>query len=150
MHGTILTRQSDGRFRSTRSALDRFRSKCRFDPLTGCVVWTAATTSAQGKTAEYGYFWFEGKMWLAHRWAARYIHGLDISDPTTQVDHCCFPDRPCNTLCVQHVRVLPATVNRELQWIRVQVGLDRAPDVYQDDPDDVPYYVEPEWLTHAN
>lgn len=138
-------RDTKGKF-IKRDPLERFKQYCRFNPLTGCVEWIGARTRAQGKTAEYGYFWDGKRMVLAHRWSAVHIHGLDISDPTTQVDHCCFPDRPCNTLCVQHVQVIPATMNRELQWIRVQVGLDAPREPYEPNPDDIPYYTEPEWL----
>lgn len=99
------------------SALSRFLKYCRFDPVTGCVNWTGGTCSGQGKTARYGIFWFDGKPWRAHRWAAKYIHRQNIEG--MQVDHAC-----CNTLCVEHLQSVFPQVNRELQWIRVQVGLE--------------------------
>lgn len=143
-----LLRTERGTFASI-DPLQRFLKYCRFNPLTGCVEWIGATTSAQGKFAKYGYFWDGKRMVLAHRWSAQHIHGLDISDPTTQVDHCCFPDRPCNTLCVQHVQVVPAAVNRELQWIRVQVGLLECPPQYEPDANDVPFFTDPDWMKNA-
>lgn len=129
-----------GRFVSTAAPLARFVSKCEFDPTTGCVVWTGGRTQGQGHSVPYGSFWFEGRRWFAHRWAAKHIHGLDIDQLGTQVDHNCR-----NTLCVQHLQVVSATVNRELQWIRVQVGCDPyTPDAPLEG--DVPFFIEPDWL----
>lgn len=103
------TRRGAGRFvprddnHDLARALERFRSKCRFDPRTGCVLWTGGTTRGRGNTATYGSFWYDGRRWFAHRWAAAFIHGLDVEG--LQVGHSC----PCtgdghpNTLCVQHV-----------------------------------------------
>ena len=107
---------------------------------TGCVLWTGGTTCGHGKNARYGAFWFEGKRWYAHRWAAYYIHRQEIEG--LQVDHGC-----CRPLCVAHVKAMPATINRELQWIRVQVGILPYEDYPkpQLDPDAVPFFVEPEW-----
>lgn len=130
--------------------LTRFLSKCEFDAATGCVVWTAGTTQGRGHSVPYGSFWHE-RRWTAHRWAAKHIHGLHIDDPTTQVDHNCPPYRagfdplPPNTLCVAHLQVVPATINRELQWIRAQVGLDPLPPAYADDPDALPFHAPPDW-----
>lgn len=114
--------------------------KVRFDPCTGCVEWTGARTRGQGHTAWYGSFWDGERSVLVHRWAAKHVHGMDVPDDM-QVDHECR-----NTLCVQHLQVVTAQVNREYQWIRVQVGLLPAPPEYERDPDDVPYYLKPEWV----
>ena len=62
--------------------LERFIAKCRFEPRTGCVRWIGGKTSGRGNTALYGSFWFEGRRWFAHRWAAAYIHGLADRRPT--------------------------------------------------------------------
>lgn len=59
-----------------------------------------------------------------------------------QVDHGCG-----NTLCVQHLASMPPAANRELQWIRVQVGLDPPPVAPAIDDDGVPFFWPPEWLT---
>lgn len=138
-----MQRQLDGRFVSTRPAIERFKEKCRFNPLTGCVEWIGARTRGQGHTAWYGRFHYEGKKVLAHRWAAEHIHGLIIT-PDVQVDHVCR-----NTLCVQHLQAVPPSVNRELQWIRVQVGLDPEPEPYVEPWDAIPFYTMPEWLKNA-
>ena len=128
----------------------RFLAKCEFDATTGCVIWTGGRSAGRGHSVPYGSFW-DGRRWSAHRWAAKHIHGLHIDDPATQVDHNCPPYRAGgdwlapNTLCVHHVQVIPATLNRELQWIRVQVGLDPLPPVYVDDPDAVPFHNPPDW-----
>lgn len=127
------------------TAHQRFLAKCRLNPCqgyngTGCVEWTGARTRGQGHTAWYGAFKFEGKVVKAHRWAAKHIHELDLPDDM-QVDHECR-----NTLCVEHLAVVTAEVNRELQWIRVQVGLEPEPAPYVPDEDAVPYYIEPEWM----
>lgn len=84
-------------------ALARFRAKCLFDPRTGCVVWTGGTTRGRGNTATYGSFWYDGRRWFAHRFAAAFIHGLKIDG--LQVGHCCpyTPDGHPNTLCVEHL-----------------------------------------------
>ena len=129
-----------GRFKRTATARERFVSKCQFNPVTGCVEWIGARTRGQGHTAWYGSFWYNGRSILAHRWAAEHIHGQPVS-PDVQVDHECR-----NTLCQHHLTVVTPQINRELQWIRVQVGLDPDPEPYIGDPDGVPFYYPPEWL----
>jgi hypothetical protein len=47
---------------------------------------------------------------------------------------------------VQHVNAVPPAVNRELQWIRVQVGLDPAPAGSDVDTDEPPFFLPPAWL----
>ena len=124
--------------------LARFAAKCAFDPVTGCVIWIGAQTQGRGKTAVYGAFSAEGKTHRAHVWAAKNIHGQEVP-AGYQVDHCCEP-LP-NTLCVQHVQSVPASINRELQWIRVQVGLEEAPPIANgSDPTGVPFHSPPDWL----
>ncbi len=129
-------------------ALSRFLAKCRFDPGTGCVLWTGGTTSGRGKTALYPVFWYEGRRWSGHRWAAKFIHGFDIDGQ--QVDHCCDMHSHLtapNTLCVAHLQAIPPMMNRELQWIRVQVGLDDPPPVSEEEPfTAVPFYLPPKWF----
>lgn len=115
--------------------LERFLRKCRFDPLTGCTLWIGGTTQGRGHSAPYGSFWFEGRRWFAHRWAAKYIHGLDIAD--RQVDHCCVERvglPAAQTLCVDHLQAIPPAINRELQWIRAQVGLNPTPPLFDRAP----------------
>lgn len=140
-----MKRDRKGKFVRTKTAMERFLSFCKLNPQTGCVEWTGYKMHAHGKTALYGRFYFEGKMWLAHRWAAKYIHGLEIDN--MQVDHCC-PNIHPNTICVHHLQAVTPMVNRELQWIRVQVGLLEAPPIYDpyDDPDAPPYYDMPGWM----
>jgi hypothetical protein len=121
------------------SALKRFARFIEHCPLTGCVFWRGATTCGQGKSVKYGSFWFDGRSWYAHRWAAKFIHGEDIDGQ--EVDHGC-----CRPLCVHHLKAMPPTINRELQWIRVQVGIEENPrPTAEDDPGAVPFYVEPDW-----
>lgn len=94
----------------------------------------------------YGRFWYEGKSVYVHRWAAKHIHGLDIDQPGTEVDHCC--DRP-NTLCVQHVQVVPSLVNKALIYARSALEEPEpiAEGSASDVPvDDVPFHEPPEWL----
>lgn len=141
-----------------RSALDRFREKCRFDPVTGCVLWIGGKTSGRGNTAVYGSFWFEGRRWFAHRWAAAYIHGLDIGGVTA--GHCCphTGGKP-NTLCVEHLkpetlaanvaerntRVAQDSATRQY-WLFVHLGIEEAPPVYEAPADGIPFYSPPAWL----
>jgi hypothetical protein len=135
-------------------ALVRFSAKCRHEPETGCVVWTGGRTMGRGHHVPYGAFKFAGRRWFAHRWAARYIQGLDID--AYQVDHCC-PNIPVpNTLCVEHLQALTPARNRELQhmrrklYIHLQVGLLRYEDVYGSDAaeleDLIPFHPTPAWL----
>ena len=154
----FVERQAGGRFAPV-DAMTRFIAKCRFEPETGCVVWTGGKTSGRGHHIPYGGFWFEGMRWFAHRWSAKYIHGLEIDD--YQVDHCC-PNIPYpNTLCVEHVQPLTAYRNRELQYLRrkrmihLQVGLVDYYEVYGAPPDvpdcegEIPFYLPPAWLTQG-
>lgn len=88
---------------------------------------------------KYGVLKYERYRWYAHRWAAQYIHGQDIDG--RQVDHRC--NRP---LCMEHLQSIPPEWNRELQWIRVQVGIEDNPrPQFEPDPDAVPFYEPPEW-----
>jgi hypothetical protein len=126
------------------ATLRRFFAKLEVDPChgfagTACILWTGARTSGQGKIIKYGRFKYQRFAWLVHRWAAKHIHGQDIE--FRQVDHQC--NRP---LCVAHLQSISPEWNRELQWIRVQVGIDENPRP-QFEPDDfpVPFYPEPEW-----
>jgi hypothetical protein len=139
------------------SAIERFAGKCAFDPVTGCVMWIGTTTHGKGRNEPYGYFWFDGRMVLAHRWAGVHIHGLDLDG--LEADHCC-PAGP-STLCVQHVRPRESVVNRARQhdapsrpvqalktkqyWLFVQLGIEP----YEPKPretDGVPFFDPPEWL----
>jgi hypothetical protein len=57
-----------------------------------------------------------------------------------QVDHQC--NRP---LCVAHLQAMSPEWNRELQWIRVQVGIDENPrPQFSEDEHPVPV-LPPEW-----
>lgn len=139
------------------SAIKRFASKCAFDPVTGCVMWVGGKTSGRGHNEPYGSFWFEGVRWFAHRWAAIHIHGFEITG--LQVDHCC-PVGP-STLCVEHLKPEPASINREYQtlrpgrafqtletkqwWLLVTKGIEEEP-ARERIVDGVPFYGPPEWL----
>lgn len=159
-HNPNFVRGAKGLFVS-RDALDRFREKCEFDPLTGCVLWTGAKCWGRGKTIRYGSFRDGKKVWLAHRWSAKNIHGFDIDG--LQVDHCCpmyragsDPLLP-NHLCVEHVQPLSDEKNRWLQterrrhFVHLEVGLFDYEEIYGSPqiivPDDaLPFYEPPAWL----
>ena len=146
--------------RRAMTPLERFLSFCKFDPGTGCVIWTGGQTSGRGHSAPYGAFWFKGRRVFAHRWAAEHIHGHDVAG--LQVEHFCPNRTHPNTLCVEHVHPLPGALNRELQtlrsqkvnqdtatrmyWIYAQVGLEVPPPVDLDVFEDVPFYDMPRWL----
>ncbi len=149
-------------------ALGRFRAKCRFDPRTGCVLWTGATTRGRGNTATYGGFWYDGRRWFAHRWAAAFIHGIAIDG--LQVGHCCphTPDGHPNTLCVQHLRgetqlenldemharrrLAAQSPDDRQYWLLIERGYDEAPPVTDPNaPHPVaPDFYPPEWLGLTN
>lgn len=147
-------------------ALARFAAKCRFDPVTGCVLWTGGKTRGRGNTATYGSFWYEGSRWFAHRWAGVHIHGLDLEG--LQAGHCC-PHGP-DTLCVQHViaqtgaqniaeqierlgppgtrkpRAEQSGLDRQF-WLLVEKGYGPPPEPpAANDPADIPFYAPPDWL----
>lgn len=155
MHGSIIVPDRDKRgcFTPSRSPLERFKEKCRFEPETGCVIWTGGRTSGRGHNFPYGAFKFEGRRWFAHRWAAKFIHGLEIDG--LQVDHCC-PNIPRpNTLCVEHLQAKTLLENVALQherrkfFIHLEVGLINVEEVYGPAIEhdlDLPYYIEPAWL----
>lgn len=147
------------------AALVRFAAKCEFDAGTGCVLWTGGRTAGGGHSRPYGAFKFQGRRWFAHRWAARFIHGLAIDG--LQVDHCCPAHvRPLpDTLCVQHLQALPLALNRTLQttrarevqtieqrrfWAHVRCGLEPEPPRPSDELGAaVPFFVAPVWLQLA-
>lgn len=145
-------------------AFERFLRYCKFDPGTGCVVWTGGTTAGRGHSARYGAFWFEGRRWFVHRWAAKYIHGLDIDG--VQVGHCCHDYVPSltapNSLCIEHLEAQTPEINRAAQtehmravrqtieqrrfWVHAQVGILEPPPVSHPCFTQIPFYEEPEWL----
>lgn len=141
----------------TPNDLARFAAKCRFCPFTGCVIWTGGTTSGRGNTTRYGSFWFQKQRWFAHRWAATYIHNLQIDGLTA--GHCCPHGH--NSLCVQHLRgeTLAENVaeanrrrykvsqsNAEKQyWLLVGLGFKDPPEEKPVIPG-VPIYSPPEWF----
>lgn len=125
-------------------ALRRFFEKLEVDPLhgfegTACVLWTGGKSCGQGKNVKYGVLKHLGKRWYVHRWAAYFVHKQEIDH--LQVDHQC-----CRPLCVAHLQAMTPEWNRELQWIRVQVGIEDNPRP-QFEPDEfaVPFYEPPEW-----
>lgn len=136
-------------------AFARFRRFCRFEPETGCVVWTGGKTMGRGHHVPYGSFWYDGRRWFAHRWAAKFIHKQAIEG--FQTDHCC-PTIPIpNTLCVEHLQSITAQRNRELQHMRrmvyLRVGLIEYDEIYrgkpEPDPDAIPFFNPPAWLTEG-
>lgn len=144
------------------AALLRFAKFCRFEAHTGCVLWIGGTTSGRGHNVPYGSFWFNGRRWFAHRWAAKFIHGQEIDG--SQVDHCCPLIEYPNTLCVQHVQPLSLGDNRELQdvrrfeqrklFVQLECGLMTYEDIYGHPPEPaegVPFDTLPEpiWLVQA-
>lgn len=58
-----------------------------------------------------------------------------------EVDHECG-----NTLCIQHLQAVTGPVNRELYWIRVEVGLEPEPEEPVPYDDGFPFYPVPDWL----
>lgn len=158
--GTALCPRDDKGRLLPIDALERFAAKCRFDPTTGCVLWTGGTTQGRGNTAVYGSFWYEGRRWFAHRWSGVHIHKLDLDG--VQAGHTC-PHGP-DTLCVEHVaaqtqlenlaelhdrrRVEQSATERQY-WLFVQLGIERQPDADQaprDEADEIPFYSPPEWF----
>lgn len=158
----MLVCPRDARGRLLRmDALARFAAKCRFDPTTGCVLWTGGTSAGRGNTTRYGRFRDDGFAWYAHRWAAVHIHGLDLGKG--EAGHCC-PHGP-NSLCVQHLapttkadnvaerNTRVAAAKRAEQsgttrqfWRPVERGYEELPDPPAIDAGDVPFYDPPEWL----
>lgn len=161
----MATVRIGGRFAKTRPAIERFAEKCRFDPLTGCVLWAGGRTRGRGNTAEYGSFWYEGRRWFAHRWAAVHIHDLPLGR-SDQVGHCC-PAGPF-TLCVEHVEGTTTAANMAEQyerlgnprhrngpceqsaldrqrWLLVERGYEEPPPMRRE-PGDIPWYEPPAWF----
>lgn len=128
----------------TDNDLKRFLKYLVFDPGTGCVLWIGGRSTGGRRNVSYGSFHFQGRNWKAHRWAAKYIHGLDISDPDTQVDHFCEPFP--NSLCVHHLQVIKGADNRRLvHERRRRSGLTAPPEPFTE----IPFYYKPQWLIDA-
>lgn len=133
----MFDRGPDGRFLPGSPAIERFIAKCKFDPYTGCVLWTGGLSRGGGRHAQYGIFRPDrGPPIRAHRWAAKHIHGFDING--WHIDHCC-PAGP-NRLCVQHVQPLTFAENRYLQHTREPAD----PESFS-----IPYFLPPAWLTEG-
>jgi hypothetical protein len=125
-------------------AIRRFIQKCMHDPSHGCILWMGGTSSSRGGNARSGQFWFEGKMWKAHRWAALHIHGLEID--SREVIQTCG-----NSLCVQH---LESRTYNEMQskqyWLMVQKGYEQLPPEEIKEAPEIPFFVKPGWLTEGS
>lgn len=146
--------------RGTKTSLQRFAEKCRFDAATGCVLWTGATTAGRGNSTRYGSFWDEGRRVFAHRWAAVHIHGIELG--TNEAGHCC-PSGP-NSLCVQHLEGQTKAVNVAERNTRVakanqtaatrQFYLFKQLGIGEPEPEEpvlipsfeIPFYEPPEWF----
>lgn len=164
--GTTVAARPGNNYRKQglgKPALQRFAEKCEFDPATGCVLWTGATTAGRGNTTRYGSFWAEGRRVFAHRWAAVHIHGIELG--TDEAGHCC-PHGP-NSLCVQHLEGTTKAANIAERNTRVakanQAAATRQFYLFQQlgflepepDPetaplvaklDAIPFFEPPEWL----
>ena len=86
-----------------------------------------------------GSFWFEGRRWLAHRWAAAHIHGLEI-DGKEVIAECDDP------LCVQHLSAIVPAGNSAQHYTMVAKGaLAPTPARPKPRPDEA-WHEEPDWL----
>lgn len=123
-------------------ALSRFAAKVEFDPLTGCVLWTGGKSSGRAGTVEYGAFHFDGKRWPAHRWAGKFIHGIEMK-PDTEIRHTCG-----NTLCVQHLEGVEPGGNTRQYWLLVSLGYEEGPEKEEDAGPEIPFdtHPVPAWL----
>lgn len=147
--------------KGTKTALERFAEKCRFDAVTGCVLWTGSTSAGRGNTTRYGTFWADGRRVFAHRWAAVHIHGIELG--SDEAGHCC-PNGP-NSLCVQHLEGQTKAANIAERNTRVakanqtsstrQFFLFKQLGICEPDPeietlkeklDTVPFHLPPAWL----
>lgn len=72
------------------TALERFNEKWRSDE-NGCHVWSGAKTH-EG----YARFYYDGKMYLAYRWALKHLAGVDLIAGLT-CDHLCNNPSCVNT-----------------------------------------------------
>lgn len=119
-------------------AMARFLSKLKYDAGSGCVLWIGGKTSGQHNDIEYGSFWYRGRRWFAHRWAARFIHGMEIDG--MEVDHKCR-----NPLCVEHLQPLEKFEHCQLTIGRRIWGWDDWPERNYE-VGGVPFFPEPDWF----
>jgi hypothetical protein len=123
-------------------ALDRFRTKCRFDPGTGCVIWTGGTSSARDGTERTGVFWDRGRKVSARRWAAEHIHGLDLMGKEATVT--CH-----NPLCVEHVATAQRAYPHRQFYVMRDLGYAELDERKAPAVDPVPFHQAPAWLSPA-
>lgn len=98
------------------TALERFVAKCCFRWQTGCVEWTGATSANRAGTQRTGVFRYERRTWKARRWAAVFIHGLELQEGQEVNVRC------GNPLCVRHVEVVWPAGNTRQHWLLVTYG----------------------------
>lgn len=85
-----------------KTAIERFNSKWKADA-NGCHVWQARKTKAG-----YGRFYANGKCHMAHRWALRFIKGVELIEGL-QCDHLCN-----NPSCVNPAHLRQCTARENL------------------------------------
>jgi len=121
------------KFKLRPSPMERFLSKLVFNPMSGCVLWAAGTSSGGDRSTFYPSFWDGTQSVRGHIWAAEYIHNL-VRSPGYHVDHYCR----CS-LCVQHLQLQPGEVNSSLANLTKQ-------DPFERKFDDIPFFTPPSWL----
>jgi hypothetical protein len=86
---------------ATDEDFERFWAKV--DKSGDCWLWTGSI-----KDSGYGYFWWNKKRWLAHRWL--YIQLIGMDDQQMDLDHTCHNDTGCklNSDCPHRRCVNPA------------------------------------------
>ena len=95
--------------------MERFLPKAKRCPHTGCLIWTAATSTGgqRNHSGPYGSFWIKGhnsvRAHVVAAWLAGIVGELRVP-PGMNLDHTCE-----NTLCVDplHLELVTDTVNRE-------------------------------------
>lgn len=124
-----------------RPAIERFAAKCRFDATSGCVEWIGGKGKSRGGREPVGRFWDQGRMWNAHQWAAKNIHGLPVDTHTIH--------RTCrNPLCVEHLSATEGknSNTQRFHWLGISKGFIEPDPERAADPDPFPFFLAPGWL----
>lgn len=110
--------------------MERFWSKTKLNPATGCIEWTAATKKPSardfrggGQSLPHGQFYYKGRTELAHRVSKALELGIEDPRELPLISHACDNPRCVNPA---HLELSSYSQNLKEAWERNRRGAREA------------------------